>query len=779
MSTHWPTWLDEVWAKAPAESGKPGESLASHTYRVLEKLRQMIDFRPQLPDRLGVPGLWESLIWACWFHDFGKAARGFQQSLRGGARWPHRHEVLSLAFLNWIEGMLDPDQALWTAAAVAFHHKDLKEIMQLYDGPEEESTEVMESLLDEVDDRVLEGLWRWLGECTLDWLQELNLADYVQTRPVKLVPKDEVLWKFRTKGVAYIRDRLRMLRCWYGGMDRRGQEAVMVSVLVLHGHLVTCDHTASAGTRVLLPAPVQDRKKLLGQWGLSEANLYSHQSDCLRVVGEAVVVAPTGSGKTEAALLWACAQSGNNKPLPRLFYVLPYQASMNAMYDRLRKSFPGAVGLEHGRSMLALYRRFLEDSGDRHRSMRLARSAQALSRLHYFPVRILSPYQLLKGPYQLKGYEALLTDFFEAAFVFDEVHAYEARRLAAILATVSYLRRFFSARFLVMSATLPRLLKARLAKALGSDLVVRASPEVFAQFRRHRLLFLDGDLLAEEYLEQMVRDARKGSSVLVCCNTVKRAQRVYGELCLRLRGVAEVVLLHGRFNSRDRLQKERLVLQASGARSAVRRPIVLVATQVVEVSLDIDLDVIYSDPAPLDALVQRFGRVNRRRLRPWAPVYVFAEPADGQGVYEPGLVQATLNVIRKNAGNLIDEEAISEWLEEVYCGEAATQWNKDYDDEYASFEVSCLQTLKPFGANPHLEEMFYQAFNGTEVLPADLEDDFNRCMAAGEPLEAAQLLVSVTWGRYTRLRQEGLVRSGCYPWIKIVESPYNSEIGLG
>ncbi len=84
----------------------------------------------------------------------------------------------------------------------------------------------------------------------------------------------------------------------------------------------------------------------------------------------------------------------------------------------------------------------------------------------------------------------LLADFFGAVFIFDEVHAYEAERLAATLATVKYLRENFAARFFVMSATLPGILRERLTTALGADRLILAAPEVFAAFQRHRLLWL-------------------------------------------------------------------------------------------------------------------------------------------------------------------------------------------------------------------------------------------------------------------------------------------------
>ncbi|RJQ32063.1 MAG: hypothetical protein C4589_01000 [Peptococcaceae bacterium] len=237
-------------------------------------------------------------------------------------------------------------------------------------------------------------------------------------------------------------------------------------------------------------------------------------------------------------------------------------------------------------------------------------------------------------------------------------------------------------------------------------------------------------------------------------------------------------LLHGRFNARDRLEKEKTVQAATGSRSAARKLVVLVATQVVEVSLDIDLDVIYTDPAPLEALIQRFGRVNRRSLKKCAPVYVFRLPVDGQGIYDDKLIVRALAVLEKQDGRMINEAEVSDWLDEVYQGEIAENWNREYEKAYADFWDSCLSTLAAFESDDWLEEAFYKAFDSVEVLPETLAETYES-LVQENPLEASQLLVPVRWGQFMQLRNRGKVRPARNKtWPKTVDAPYNSEDGL-
>lgn len=774
----WPDWLDEIWAKS-AEKGAGGrpETLAEHTWLVLQRLADFIRLRPALPQAIGVPRLWHILFWAAFLHDFGKAAAGFQARLRGGERWSHRHEVLSLAFVDWIMSALTGEEQPWVVAAIVSHHKDAEEIAELYPPPDDPDDDQLVERVAELSPTTVHGLWRWLSECTETWVTALGLVDAGVTLPIWPAAENAVAAATR-QGAQRIYHWLKLYRRFVKSINAENGRPLVIGTLTLRGYLVNADQSASAHADQL-PHAAFTTEAVLQSRRIDPSDLYDHQREAGTVVGSALLTAPTGSGKTEAALLWAARQAAEDG-LPRLFYTLPYQASMNAMQLRLQETFGETqVGLQHGRSLLALYRQLLDKDYDPKQAAHEAKWMRNLVQLNYPPVRVLSPYQMLKGMYRLKGYEALLSDYYGAAFIFDEIHAYEVSRLAMILRAMAYLARNLDARFLVMSATFPSLIKGWLREALGAMAEIVAVPEVYSMFHRHRLHLLDGELMSERGLDRVISDARIGKSVLVACNLVDRAQSVYDYLCRTLESEdITVELLHGRFNMRDRLVKEQLVRETVGSRSLRRRPIVVVATQVVEVSLDIDLDTIYSDPAPLEALVQRFGRINRRHKQAdLAPVFVFRQPTDGQKIYDPELVQATLRVLERENGKPIDESAVGGWLDEIYVGKIAERWQKEFNHAAAEFEASCIRPLRAFQADRSLEELFYRAFDSIEVLPNDLYDEFV-ALQENEPIRAYELLVPISWGRYHALANQGLVRRGEGDIPAVVLTPYSSQMGL-
>ena len=782
-ASYWPTWMDGedgLWAKSAEKgAGNRPETLAQHTWYVVERLADFIQLRPELPQTLGVPRLWHILYWAAFLHDFGKAASGFQARLRGGEKWPHRHEVFSLAFLDWLEGDLSDDERLWIAAAIVAHHRDASEIAEKYPPAEDEDEEdqVAERLA-EFDRTTIQNLWQWLADCGAVWIADLGL-DKLGVQPQRVKAEAQAIGQVEQNGAKRVYHWLKRYRHFVKNLRQSDDRTLIIGTLALRGYLINADHSASAHAKSLPKVSFQSDQILIST-GIQPDTIYTHQKIAGETVGSALLVAPTGSGKTEAALLWVAHQAKVTGNLPRLFYTLPYQASMNSMKLRLEPTFgKDEVDLQHGRGLLALYRMLLQREYDPITAARQAKWIRNLGKLNYPPVRVFSPYQMLKGMYRLTGYEALLSDYHNAAFIFDEIHAYEPTRLAMILKTIEYLHKNFNARFLIMSATFPSLIKTQLVQLLDQPAEIYAEQALFDQFQRHRLVLLDGELLSEQGLQRIVDDARTGKSVLVVCNLVDRAQEVYQQLGARLaKDQITVELLHGRFNMRDRGKKEEIIRSATGSKSSARRPIVLVATQAVEVSLDIDLDTIYTDPAPLEALVQRFGRINRRRKqKSLALVHVYRQPDDGQKIYDQALVQRTLQILERENARPINEGAIGIWLDEIYQGEIAAQWQKEFTHHATEFEATCIRPLRAFESDPSLEDRFDQLFDGLEVLPEPLYKEYFE-KRESEPIAANELLVPIALRRYHALCNQGKILPREKHWPYIVKAHYSENEGM-
>jgi CRISPR-associated endonuclease/helicase Cas3 len=760
--------LQDVWAKS-APAGQAGETLLAHTEAVAVALARIARLRPRLHLAASMPRLWHWAFWGCCLHDMGKVATGFQQQLRTGGIWGHRHEVLSLAFLDWLEPK-EEDRA-WIAAAIASHHKDVGKLQEKY--PSDLVTEDdFKILVDDIRDDVLLILTPEFCAATERWRNSLG---FVALGVEPLTIKNQSVKAFRAFAAPAIQANLKAFYRFARELKKgKRTETEVTASMLLRGLVITADHTASAHADP--PSPtlcgVDD---LLLKLGRSWGSLYEHQRGCAQTEASTILTAPTGSGKTESSLLWAANQTARVDGSPRVFYVLPFQASMNAMHQRFGKLFPKEVGLQHGRSLHALYRVYLQAEATPQQAARMAKWARNLSDLHAFPIKVLSPYQLLKACYRLRGYETVLTDCFGGLFIFDEMHAYEPERLAMIVGMMRMLSERFQARFCVMTATMPPPIVDRVQEALGATTRVKTADELARKFCRHQLQLIDGEISHEANLRRIIAAATSGQSVLVCCNTVRRAQEVYAILkaCLPQ---TTVNLLHSRFTARDRLQKENAL--SKDPSKPVRPDGVLVATQVVEVSLNLDFDTIFSELAPLEALLQRFGRVNRLGLRSLATVNVFRKPIEEQRIYDPKMLQRTLETLAEADERPIDESLVAAWLAEIYAGEILADWTKRFEQSATEFEAICLKTLHAFASDDSLEEAFYKHFDNIDVLPLCFESEFNS-MIENELIRAAELLVGISWQQYARLKREERV----HPPVErgrppIVDAPYSPEMGL-
>lgn len=764
----WPEWFDDIWAKSPNKGEQQGESLAQHTWFVLSRLADLQRLRPDLPQLVNMPKLWHYLFWTCMLHDFGKSTQGFQNMLRGGARWPQRHEVLSLAFVDWIEADLSTDEQRWIVAGIVSHHRDAKTIDELYHDVVDPDPLI--ALMAEIEPEVVDGLWRWIHECTLSWIVALGL-DQAGVTMLPLPDQKTAVDQIVQQGAAHIRKRLQLYRRFVTKLGRPTDQSLVTFLTLLRGLTTSSDHMASAHLGSM-PMPIQEAWTHLAGRILKPGQIpYGHQEKSASASGiSTILVAPTGSGKTEAALYWALGDG--SKPIPRLFYTLPYQASINAMFDRLKDDQKGfgeaSVGLQHGRAVQAMYARLLDQESTPRQAAHTSSWQKNINKLNARPVKVFSPYQMLKAMFQLRGFEALLTDYTQASFIFDEIHAYDPERLALILSFVTYLRKNHGARFFVMSATFPQLIRNKLIDALGTFEPIAADDEIFQKFRRHRLQLLDGELTDPASIERIIGDFQVGKQVLVCANTVARAQQVLSALKDAGLSNDELLLIHSRYILKDRNKREQHIRDFCGVDVSFddRKPLVLIATQVVEVSLNIDLDTIYSDPAPLEALLQRFGRVNRQCRRGMCPVHVFRSPDDGQGVYgrhkeaskSGHIVRVTLAELEQHNGCEIDEAEINHWLNRIYDDpELQDQWESAYQ-RIAQQAQGFLKGLRPFNSDPQKEEHFEALFDNVEIVPKRFEQDYVRCLMDNEFIEASSYLVGISKQKFAMLRDKGLVQ---------------------
>ena len=359
-----------------------------------------------------------------------------------------------------------------------------------------------------------------------------------------------------------------------------------------------------------------------------------------------LIEAPMGEGKTEAAFyahLRLQAANGHRG----MYVALPTQATGNLMFERT-KEFLGLYGasrkldlqLLHGASELVeAYQKILvrpntPEGGEEGVEAQVWFSHRKRGLLSEYAVGTVD--QALLGILPTKHQFVRLWGLGNRMVVLDEVHAYDTYTGSLIETLVRWLWALDSS-VVLMSATLPKAKREALLKAFGAGEIPAAEDKPYPRITRVvkgnakpvvetfgarkqptltlKALPLDLEAIANKALEQ----AKEGGCVACVVNTVQRAQDLYLKLVGNSDGV-EVCLFHARFPLEDRLRLERWVKVKFGKHSALgrRRPhrAILVATQVVEQSLDLDFDVMFTDLAPVDLVLQRAGRLHRHRRDP-------------------------------------------------------------------------------------------------------------------------------------------------------------------
>ncbi|WP_306367067.1 CRISPR-associated helicase Cas3' [Nocardiopsis sp. CC223A] len=378
--------------------------------------------------------------------------------------------------------------------------------------------------------------------------------------------------------------------------------------------------------------------------------------------GLMVVEAPTGEGKTEAALAAAeilAERFGFNG----LFFALPTQATSNSIFGRLLKKWSESqqhkptVSLVHGKARLK--KEFAElppgavaDGG--RDSLTVSSWMRGSKKALLNPIAVGTIDQLLFAGVAARYVQLRHLGLANKVVVIDEVHAYDTY-MSEILHRVLHWLGWHGVPVVLLSATLPPEQRRQLLTAYSGapKLPVEGAgyPRITwveAPTKEQRLAWKEGDdtepvlfsrsaatgrgsTVRLEFapeaekgnlqgvLEQRLKESPK-ANVLVLRNTVQRAQDTYDQLREQFPDF-EVRLAHARFTAQDRERIDRELMDLYGPPAEDRRRpdrSIVVATQVAEQSLDVDFDLVVSDLAPIDLLLQRAGRCHRHQKRPMA-----------------------------------------------------------------------------------------------------------------------------------------------------------------
>ncbi len=336
--------------------------------------------------------------------------------------------------------------------------------------------------------------------------------------------------------------------------------------------------------------------------------------------------APMGEGKTEAGM-YAALRMAEIWGKDGFYVALPTAATANQMVGRMQAllelhRLPASVRLLHSMAWLAENEEGLHSPDERDEAARwLAPLRRGL--LGQFAVGTVD--QAMLAATNVKYGALRLLGLSNKVLVIDEIHSYDAYMGEIIVRLLEWCRAL-EIPVVMLSATLPIHLKQKLLKPYTDQNLSEAYPLITAidhrgelQERRisgttHRIKasFRMLSILGEPALiaETAVKEVSGGGCICVLMNTVREAQSVYQ--AIRERYSDDLLLFHAQFPAEQRAELERACIARYG-KDKSRRPkrSILVATQVVEQSLDVDFDAMLTAVAPIDLLIQRLGRVFR------------------------------------------------------------------------------------------------------------------------------------------------------------------------
>jgi len=675
---------------------EPEVSLARHIADTLVVLKGFLDANKQhFAENLAtmdVQKITEALVFVVYFHDVGKATQEFQDTLSHGISSFHPfYSAMLIKQSPFLFKKLDiPLLAILNHHTIYF--KDSRgSLYQSIEVPPVHFLPEAKVIL-EYYPRVLKEIFK----INASYLPDGNPATSTDIKYFLFVISKGIKNQGNNPSIA---------------------EHIKQLFILFSGMLVFCDRIASAREFQMgfdFPHCFETDYSVRKELEHSVENFSSwkpFQEKAGNTCGSVFIEIPTGEGKTEAALLWA--QKNLKNKFTRICYTLPTRVTSNKMYERLSKAFPTkSVALIHSSAKIKLEEKF-PDGAEQKLNL-----CYALFNTFSLPVSVSTVDAVLTRYLHVGRWDAARLNLDNSLLIVDEVHSYNPKLLGFLLRVLEYYQSMGNP-VALMSASFPEVIRKKFDEKFSLKNIGHSPHEKElwekspGEIRKETSFIFDA-------VPQIMNCQQNGKNVLCISNTIRDAKKLYR--LLHEAGVPkkQLCLYHSEFTTQDRNLKEQEIYYRLGklpseeiskklqgkevflnnqfisfneflAKFSPGEPFILIATQVVEISLDIDFDVLFTEVAPIDSLVQRFGRVNRRKNPDkFASYFIYPKIDSGKNgwyyPYEKEFLDLTWDVLKNGAFTIAN---LKEWVNRVYSYEntfGSAWYAASFEKGYQLFE---------------------------------------------------------------------------------------------
>jgi CRISPR-associated endonuclease/helicase Cas3 len=606
---------------------KPRETIVEHTDQVVKQFQHLKACYPKIPHVD-----WEILYLACLYHDLGKMNSKFQNKIQKEIKLNDPlsnkeeipHGYLSAAFLplEELKKKYDRNTLRVLYQAIYYHHsrplvsfENVKEVVQL-DLPQQMQEFNYEKLPYPLTINSKYAKYAFNGRIPTDIDDEETVKKYIMTK---------------------------------GLLNRLDYAASADSSNIGKGSPLYVEDP-----NVDLLEKTVEYVHTKGELNELQTFMLNHQND------NNVVIASTGIGKTESALCWI----GNNKG----FFTLPLKVSINAIYDRIKQEIGFEnTGLLHS-DMPAEYLKRHNEKEESFDMTMIDKTKQLC-----MPLTVCTLDQLIDFVFKYRGFEQKLATLAYAKMVIDEIQMYSPELVGYLIVGLKQITEL-GGKFTIMTATFPPVFEHFMKRC---NIPYKKRNQPFLKVNkagkpvvRHKVEIINDDISIDSILPNI-----RGKKVLIIVNTVKKAQELYDRL--QAENIENLHMLHSRFIQKDRSNKEAAIFNL-GKRTCNETG-VWVTTQIVEASLDIDFDVLYTELSEVSGLLQRMGRIYRGRelQNETTNVYVYTGNPNPSGIRNSKKSIVDYHIFCKSKehlksfhGKILTEKMKMQLVDQVYSVES-------------------------------------------------------------------------------------------------------------